>query len=650
MPHLPATSALVRGAALLAQGLLLACAAPAPAPAPAPRVPPSQAAPARTPDRPRDPHSFARPHQVVATHLDLALHVSFADSALDGVATYTLDRHDLSAPFVLDARGLQIHRVELAPRADDRDANTWSPARWTLGSAHPQLGAPLRVDLPETDAARVRIHYRARDAAGLQWLSAEQTAGAHPFLYSQSQPILARTWLPIQDSPGVRLTYDARVTVDRPLQPLMSADYRGLIDGRHSFVMDRPIPAYLLALAVGDLQRRELGPRTAVWAEPPTLDLAAAELRDLGDMLSAVERRYGPYAWGRYDVLILPPAFPYGGMENPVLTFATPTILAGDRSLISLIVHEIAHSWAGNLVTASAWRDLWLSEGITTYLERRILEDLYGRDRAEMEAELAVAALHQALRELPPADQRLVPELRGRDPDELSADIIYEKGALLIRALEETYGRDRLDPVLRAWFTAEDNAFTSRSTADFTLFLQTNLLGEAPLPGRAPLDLDAWLYAPGLPAGAPEPRAAASAEVEALAASWLQGQIPTTSLATDAWPPQRWLHFFGQLPAGLPAARLAELDRRYHFTDTGNHELLATWLLLAVRSGHDASPPVRARLRDFLTHVGRRKHILPIYSQILQSDPDRARALYREARPRYHPIVQATLDPLLGAP
>ena len=629
----------------LALAQLLAC-APTPAPEPA-AAPPPAAAPVspRAPAPLPDPHSFARPAEVVTRHLDLDLRVSFADRAIDGVATHTLARLDPAAPLVLDAKDLEIRAVEVAA-----GAGPFAPATWSIGQAHPLLGAPLRIDLPPA-VDRVRVRYRTTPAAtGLHWLDPAQTAGgAHPFLYTQSQAIHARTWIPCQDSPGVRFAYDAAVAVDRPLQPLLSAEPRGLRDDgdgpRHRFSMAHPIPAYLVALAVGDLQRRDLGPRSAVWAEPVTLPAAAAELADLDRLLAAAEALQGPYRWGRYDVLVLPPSFPYGGMENPIVTFATPTILAGDRSLVSLIAHELAHSWSGNLVTSRTWQDLWLNEGFTTYLERRLIEALYGRERAEMEAALALASLRASLRELPPSAQILAPTLAGGDPEAIDSDIAYEKGALFLRALEELYGRDRFDPFLRAWF--DGHAFTAQGTPDFVAFLRRELLVAPPLPGQSAPDdawLHAWLYAPGLPEGAPEPRAAAFAEVEAAARAWIAGERPASALAGPAWTTHHWLHLFTLLPADLPAARLAELDRAHSLTASGNHELLAAWLALAVRHGHD----VDARLRWFLTHVGRRKHILPLYRALLEQSPDRARALYAAARPGYHPICQQSLDALLG--
>jgi leukotriene-A4 hydrolase len=597
-----------------------------------------------------DPHSAARPHEVRVRHVGFRWSVAPGPRVLSGTATYALERFDPKAPLRLDTRGLVIESVEVgrSPGAGHRTlariepAAGWEPAGHRISPADPILGAALEIDLA-TGADLVRIRYRTGpQSTGLQWLAPEQTADRrHPFLYTQSQAIHARSWFPCQDTPAVRMTYDAEIEAPPALQSLMAA--RRVAPGR--FEMPEPIPAYLVALAVGHVDFRATGPRSGVWAEPSVLDRAAHELADVERMMDAAEALYGPYRWERYDVLFLPPAFPFGGMENPRLTFATPTILAGDRSLVSLIAHELAHSWSGNLVTNATWDHLWLNEGFTVYIERRIVEVLFGRERAEMEALLGRQDLEQEMAELAAADERLHVDLAGRDPDDGLSDVAYEKGALLLRALEETYGRDVFDPVLGRWF--HEHAFTSVRTSDFEAWFGANLLAVAkPLPGRRAPDLAAWIHAPALPVDAPRPQSDAFARVDDVAAEWVGGELPADALPAREWTAHQWLHFLRALPPRLGSERLADLDAVFGLTGSGNAEILAQWLDLSVHAGYRA---VDDRLERFLETVGRRKFLEPLYKALLDADRrEDALRIYDAARPGYHAITQRTLDGLLA--
>jgi len=407
--------------------------------------------------------------------------------------------------------------------------------------------------------------------------------------------------------------------------------------------MPQAIPSYLIALAVGDLTFKPLGTRTGVFTEPVMLEKAAGELQDTEKMVSATEKLYGPYRWGRYDILVLPPSFPIGGMENPRLTFATPTILAGDKSLVSLIAHELAHSWSGNLVSNATWRDFWLNEGFTTYLERRIIEEIYGRPREEMEAVLARQNLEKELRELKDPDEILHVDLSGRDPDEGFTQVPYEKGALFLRHLEETFGRERFDQFLKGYF--DHFAFKSITTAEFIAYLKKNLLDSNPqLAAKIPVE--EWIYKPGLPAGAPQPKSDAFEKIERQAGDWLQGKSLAADLPANDWSTQQWLHFLLSLPAELSLSKMQELDQRYHLTKMGNAEIAHQWLLMSIRNKYQPAYP---RLEEYLTSIGRQKLIKPLYEELAKTPYGRARALkiYGKARAGYHPIAVTTIDKIL---
>ena len=589
----------------------------------------------------RDMHSHARPDEARVTHVALDLRADFESRTLAGTATLTVQRAPGAREIVLDTKDLTIEAVT------DASGATLAHA---LGAADPILGVPLTIPLP-AGGSDIVVRYRTHpSAAALQWLTPGQTAGgSYPFLYSQGQAILTRTWIPTQDSPGIRQTYSARIAVPRPLRAVMSAEQltpEGIDAGEQrafEFRLEQPIPAYLIALAVGDLAFRPVGARTGVYTEPSMLERAAREFADMEKMVEAAERLYGPYRWGRFDVLVLPPSFPFGGMENPRLTFATPTVLAGDRSLTSVIAHELAHSWSGNLVTNSTWRDFWLNEGFTTYFENRIMEALYGAERAAMLRAIGRRELLDEFERLKdkPQDTILYIDLEGRDPDDAATSVPYEKGAALLHLLDETVGRDRFDAYLRSYF--DEYAFQSMTTDRFLADLRARLLdGDRNLERR--IGLEQWVFEPGLPANAPEVTNAAFERVEQAAAAFLGGAAPG-SLPAAEWSTQEWQHFLTSLPDQLSATQLTSLDRAFDFGER-NSEILFLWLRIAIRHHYQPAMPV---LEEFLTSQGRRKFVRPLFEDLLKTDWGRpvAERIYAKARPMYHAVTASSVQQLL---
>ncbi len=609
--------------------------------APAPDAAARMVAPILTGADAVDIHSYAKPLEARVTHVALDLNVDFATKRVGGTATLDLQSKPGVNSITLDDKGLEIAAITTADG---------KPLPYEVGAVDPILGAPLTIQMG--DAKKIIIRYTsAPDAGALQWLTPEQTAGKkHPYLLSQGQAIENRSWIPTQDSPGVRQTWEAKIRVPKALTAVMSAPKAAepVTEGDtriFSYKMDKPVAPYLIAIAVGDLAFRELGPRTGVWTEPAMLDLAAAELADTEKMVAAAEKLFGPYQWGRYDMLVLPPSFPFGGMENPTLTFLTPTFIAGDKSLTSLIAHELAHSWSGNLATNATWADFWLNEGMTTYATTRIVEAVYGPKVAAQQVALGHDAMRTAVEEnggAMGADTKLHLDLKGRSPDDGLTDIAYEKGAAFLRTIEIAVGRERFDAWLKGWFSR--HMFEPVTTAIFLADIRQHLInGDAALETK--LALDAWVNDPGIPANLAPADARAFAEVDAAVTAFKTGSQP----ATEVW--QRWttdekLRFLTRLDKKQPTARLAALDRAYGLAKAGNNEVRFAFLTLAVAARYDPAIPA---LEQFLLVQGRRKFVRPLITA-LAADAKWGRPIavrvYAKARPLYHPVTTRDLDKL----
>ncbi|MEM6261318.1 MAG: M1 family metallopeptidase [Bacteroidota bacterium] len=592
-----------------------------------------------------DPHSFALVDESKVNHLDLDLEVDFEHKTIGGTATLSLENTPRAKNLVLDTKQLMIEEVT---RLDSSGKS--ETVKFELGNTDPILGQPLTIPIkPSTQQVSV-TYQTSPHAEALQWLEPNLTAGKrHPFLLTQSQAINARTWVPIQDGPGYRFTYSAKVTVPEALMAVMSASnpQEKSETGEYRFQMDQPIPAYLLALAVGDIQFKALGPRTGVYAEPGMLDKAAYELEEMEKMMDIAENMYGPYRWDRYDVIILPPSFPFGGMENPRLTFATPTILAGDRSLTSLIAHELAHSWSGNLVTNATWNDFWINEGFTVYFEYRIMEELKGRAYSEMLASLSYQDLVEEVRSMGPnsPETHLKLDLEGQNPDDGVTSIAYDKGYYFLRLVEEAVGRERFDAFLRSYFS--ENAFKTMTTEVFLARMHEELFANDE-EKWSEVRVEQWVYGPGVPKNCPEADPERFQRVHDAMTSWGAGQVPS-EIKTDDWSTHEWVHFIRSLPDSLTQAEMSSLDGAFKFTQRTNAEVQCVWYAKAISSRYEPAYPY---IEKFLVDVGRRKFLTPLYKAMSQSEEGRKMALqiYEKARPGYHPISYKTIDNILEWP
>lgn len=576
-----------------------------------------------------DYHSYANTDQVLVTHLDLDLSVDFTQKRLSGEVKLTYKKlHDKADTLILDTRDISV----LSVTADGKTLE------YQLAKADPNMGSALSISLPDNGHPVTIAYHTSPNASGVQWLTPEQTAGKqYPFLFTQAQATHARSFIPLQDTPKARVTYNATIRTPKALRAVMSAanDPDAAKNGVYQFDMPQAIPSYLIALAVGDLAFKPMGERTGVYSEVAYLQAAAAEFADTEAMLIATEARYGPYLWDRYDLLILPPSFPFGGMENPRLSFITPTVIAGDKSLVALIAHELAHSWSGNTVTNATWRDLWLNEGFTTYLTYRIMEMIYGQDRFNMEAVLGYQDLQAAIASLPPGDQILAIDLRGRDPDDVFSNIPYEKGALMLREIEHKIGRENFDAFLLEYF--KHFAFQSITTDDFLAYAQQTLLKDYP-EKLSKTRLYQWIFEPGIPEGAPVPESDAFSKVDDQRHAWLAGEVNAMQINTKGWTVHQWLYFLNNMPEVLSVAQMAELDRSFDLTHSKNNEIAHSWLLLAIKNDYQAA---YQRLHEYLTSIGRNKLVKPLYRELAKTPEGKKRAqrAFAEAKAGYHPLT-----------
>lgn len=579
----------------------------------------------------KDLHTLSNADSITLQHLHLDIAVDFQSRTISGLAAWTIDNKSRGPVLHLDTRDLVIDSVTV----DGKKVSH------SLDAAVPILGSRLNIPV-EADSRLVNVWYRTgKNAVALQWLEPSQTLGKqHPFLYTQSESIYARTWIPCADGPGIRFTYDARVTVPKGLMALMSAEntQQRSDSGIYHFKMEQPVPAYLMALAAGDIAFKAIDARTGVYAEPAMLEKAHNEFAEVGKMVTTAEGLYGPYRWGRYDVLVLPPGFPFGGMENPRLTFSTPTIIAGDRSLVSLIAHELAHSWSGNLVTNATWEDFWLNEGFTVYFERRIMEAMMGVDYADMLWELGYQDLEGTVSELgkDSRDTWLKLDLKGRDADEGMTDIAYEKGAHFLRLIEESVGRAKIDTFLRHYF--DSHAFQTMNTEQFLQYLNAKLLNG----DTTKVNANTWVYGPGIPKECPRVPQKLFSKVDEARAGFLEkGDLPTAK-----WSSHEWLHFLRKMPRPLTIAQMTKLDSAFHFTQTGNSEIADLWFIMSVAADYTPAYPA---MEQFLSQVGRRKFLTPLYSEMMKTPKGREMAvrIYGKYKQNYHPLAQESLGKLI---
>jgi len=586
-----------------------------------------------------DYHSYSNFKTVRTTHLHLDLVIDFSEKQLKGRVDHQISNVGGSDSIIFDTKDLDIEGVEVDGKSAD----------FVMSPSSDLLGTALRV--PVSAASKiVSIYYStSSDAEALMWLQPQQTLGKKfPFLFTQGEAILTRSWIPCQDSPGNRITYTADIKCDSNLMVVMSASNptEKQVDGMYHFEMNQPIPTYLIAMAAGDIVFQSIGERTGVYAEPEDIAESAYEFADVEKMIEVAEELYGQYEWDRYDILVMPPSFPFGGMENPRLTFATPTIIAGDRSLVSLIAHELAHSWSGNLVTNATWDDFWLNEGFTVYFENRIMEAVYGKERSDILMAVRYLELLDVngniLAGAHPEDTKLKLDLKGRNPDDGMTRIAYVKGALFLQTIEDLVGRNKFDEFIKGYFA--EHKFQTLTTEAFISYLNYFLLD----PLNLEFNVNDWVYGKGIPDNAREISSAQFTKIENFVAT-IDVSVLANDLRLDSmnWTTQEWVHFINKLPENGQVPLMIGIDQLHQLKNCGNAEIMTAWFVKAIKNGYKG---VREPMADFLIQIGRRKFLRPIYTELSKNvdDKDFALTVYKEARPNYHSISYNTIDEILG--
>jgi aminopeptidase N len=586
----------------------------------------------------KDAHSFSNPTKAVVKHLDLDIKVDFDTQTISGKASWTIDNTSKGNEIIFDENTLNISKVTLG--------NDEKETQFKLGDSVEFHGKPLRISI-EPNTTKVNIYYNTtKDGVALQWLKPEQTADKKkPFVFSQGQSIWSRTWIPCQDSPGVRFTYNAKVSVPKDLMALMSAvnPQQKNDTGVYTFKQDKPIPSYLMAIAVGDVEFKSIDNRTGVYAEHSQIDKAKWEFAKLGNMVNAAEKLFGPYRWGRYDVIVLPPSFPFGGMENPNLTFLTPTVLAGDRSLTSLLAHELGHSWSGNLVTNASWDETWLNEGFTTYVEHRIGEEVFGVNEAKMQDVLSRKVLKDNVNELgkDSPDTRLKIDLSGKNPDEGLSDIPYEKGYALLQTIEAAVGRKQFDTFLTNYFN--DHAFQSINTEAFVAYINKNLIKDNKVLADK-IKLNEWIYKPGIPSNIITPVSEDFNAIDAIQKTWRKTGIKGLSRKIKSTNEKQ--HFIDNLPKDLTIQEITTIDKEFNFTNGGNFVIKRQWFIIAIQHQYKVAYPA---IENFLTSYSRTYSLTPLYKEMIKTPEGKvwAKQIYAKAKPGYHATTVHEIESIL---
>ncbi|KAL1207037.1 Leucine aminopeptidase [Cardamine amara subsp. amara] len=611
---------------------------------------------------PIDPHSYTDSSHPLTTHVALSLYLDFNTSIIHGSALLTLSSA-FSGNLSLDARCIYIDKV--------LDPQTLEPLPCCSSSKLDPIRGTEVIVILSGQSSLLIVYQTSPSASALQWLSPLQTfSKSHPYVYTQCQAIHARSIFPCQDTPAARIRYDAVLNIPNSLSAVMSARHvrrrlpvpeeaKHLEEGSfgsslwcaedrvvEEFAMEQPIPPYLFAFAVGALGFREVGPRTRVYAESAAvevLDAAALEFAGTEDMIKQGEKLFGDYEWERFDLLVLPPSFPYGGMENPRMVFLTPTVIKGDATGAQVVAHELAHSWTGNLITNLNNEHFWLNEGFTTYAERRIVEIVQGADRATLNIGIGWRGLTDEMERF--KDNMELTKLwntqEGVDPDDVYSQVPYEKGFQFVLRIERQIGRTAFDEFLKKYIATFK--FKSIDTTTFLEFLIANIPGI-----EKEINLQMWIVGVGIPEDAYEPVSNIYTNIISLAKEFKEGRMPSENEVAE-WNGQEWELYLENLPKSCEPSQVVALDKRYRLAESKDYEVKVSFLQLAITS---KCREYHGEVEKTLKEVGRMKYLRPLFTALAQAggteEKQLAKQVFAEARETYHPIAQGVVESILS--
>lgn len=532
-------------------------------------------------------------------------------------------------------------------------------------------GSPLTISLDEQHVAGAESDLvlsigvqTTNGCTALQWLTPAQTSNKkHPYMFSQCQAIHARSLFPCQDTPDVKSTYTFNVRSPLPVLasglPTGVKDFQPGAQGKpgtllYTFHQAIPMPSYLFALASGDLASASIGPRSTVWSGPEELRASQWEFeKDTEAYIQAAEKIVYPYAWTTYNVLVLPPSFPYGGMENPVYTFATPTVVSGDRENVDVIAHELSHSWSGNLVSNASWEHFWLNEGWTTYLERRLQAAIHGSDQhRDFSAIIGWKALSDSIAQFGEDHNftKLIPDLKGEDPDDAFSSIPYEKGFVFLYHLEKLLGKEKWDKFIPHYFTT----FKQRSVDSYefkaTLLSFFSSDSEASKKLEA-IDWDEKFYKPGFPPK-PDFDTTLADQCYELADKWKKlntekdGAFKPDGKDIDGFTANQSVVFLEALQGidkPLSPDLVDLMGERYGYVQSKNVELVTRYFVVGLQAG---ATSVYQPAADLLGKVGRMKFVRPLYRELMKRDYALAERTFKDNSDFYHPICRGMVEKL----